>query len=133
MTIFPSTRALRGSDLALLPDAAPSGCGKTARQCAGPRRTDAIRGHRLRRKSENRSQVIAVRVEPVIEQRLRLLAEITGRSQSFFLKQLIEKGIDEMEDAWLSQEVVAQVRSGALPVQQHGTTLDLFGDQIGDQ
>ena len=87
----------------------------------------------MRRKSENRSQVIAVRVEPVIEQRLRLLAEITGRSQSFFLKQLIEKGNDEMEDAWLSQEVVAQVRSGALPVQQHGTTLDLFGDQIGDR
>jgi RHH-type rel operon transcriptional repressor/antitoxin RelB len=51
----------------------------------------------LRRKSENRSQVIAVRVEPAIEQRLRLLAEVTGRSQSFFLKKLIEKGIDAME------------------------------------
>ncbi|MFM0342202.1 type II toxin-antitoxin system RelB family antitoxin [Paraburkholderia fungorum] len=84
----------------------------------------------MRRKSENRSQVIAVRVEPAIEQRLRLLAETTGRSQSFFLKQLIEKGIDAMEDTWLPQEVVAQVRSGALPAQQHGATLDLFGDQI---
>jgi RHH-type rel operon transcriptional repressor/antitoxin RelB len=84
----------------------------------------------LRRKSGNGSQVIAVRVEPAIEQRLRLLAEVTGRSQSFFLKQLIEKGIDAMEDAWLSREVVAQVRSGALPALQHGTTLDLFGDQI---
>ena len=84
----------------------------------------------MRRKSENRSQVIAVRVEPAIEQRLRLLAEVTGRSQSFFLKQLIEKGIDAMEDAWLPLEVIAQVRSGALPVRQHGTTLDLFGDQI---
>jgi RHH-type rel operon transcriptional repressor/antitoxin RelB len=87
----------------------------------------------LRRKSGNRSQVIAVRVEPVIEQRLRLLAEITGRSQSFFLKQLIEKGIDAMEDAWLPREVVAQVRSGALPAQQRGTTLDLFGDSICEQ
>ncbi|MCX4176970.1 MULTISPECIES: type II toxin-antitoxin system RelB family antitoxin [Paraburkholderia] len=85
----------------------------------------------MRRKSgNNRSQVIAVRVDSAIEQRLRLLAEVTGRSQSFYLKQLIEKGIDAMEDAWLPQEVVAQVRSGALPAQQHGTTLDLFGDQI---
>ncbi|MFL9966207.1 hypothetical protein PQR02_35450 [Paraburkholderia sediminicola] len=87
----------------------------------------------MRRKSENRSQVIAVRVEPAIGQRLRLLAEVTGRSQSFFLKQLIEKGIDAMEEAWLPQEVVAQVRSGAIPAQQCGTTLDLFGDQICDQ
>jgi RHH-type rel operon transcriptional repressor/antitoxin RelB len=87
----------------------------------------------LRRKSGNRSQVIAVRVEPAIEQRLRLLAEVTGRSQSFFLKQLIEKGIDAMEDAWLPQEVVAQVRSGDLPAQQRGTTLDLFGDSICDR
>ncbi|MFL9913682.1 hypothetical protein [Paraburkholderia sp. RL17-337-BIB-A] len=82
----------------------------------------------MRRKSENRSQVIAVRVEPAIEQRLRLLAEVTGRSQSFFLKQLIEKGISAMEDAWLPQDVAAQVRSGALPAQQRGRTLDLFGD-----
>lgn len=52
----------------------------------------------MRSKSGNSLQVIAVRVELAIEQRLRLLAETTGRSQSFFLKQLIEKGIDAMED-----------------------------------
>ncbi|WP_343219817.1 MULTISPECIES: hypothetical protein [Paraburkholderia] len=64
---------------------------------------------------------------------MRLLAEVTGRSQSFFLQQLIEKGIDAMEDAWLPPEVVAQVRSGALPTQQRGMTLDLFGDSIYEQ
>lgn len=73
----------------------------------------------------HRSQVIAVRVEPPIEQRLRLLAEITGRDQSVFLKQLIEKGIDAMEKACLPEEVVAQVRDGALPAQQQGTTLGI--------
>jgi RHH-type rel operon transcriptional repressor/antitoxin RelB len=87
----------------------------------------------LRRKSDNGSQVIAVRVESAIEQRLRLLAETTGRSQSFFLKQLIEKGIDAIEDTWLPQEVVAQVRSGNLPAQQHGSTLDLFDNLICDR
>ncbi|MFM0007086.1 hypothetical protein P0D80_26995 [Paraburkholderia sp. RL17-373-BIF-A] len=87
----------------------------------------------MRRKSGNGSQVIALRVEPTIEQRLRLLAETTGRSESFFLKQLIEKGIHAMEDAWLPREVVAQVRSGNLPAQQHGTTFDLFDNSIRDR
>jgi RHH-type rel operon transcriptional repressor/antitoxin RelB len=64
----------------------------------------------------------------MIEQRLRLLAETTGQSQSFFLKQLIEDGIAAMEDAWLPKEVASQIRSGVLPEQLQGTTLDLFGD-----
>jgi RHH-type rel operon transcriptional repressor/antitoxin RelB len=87
----------------------------------------------LRRKSGNGSQVIAVSVEPAIEQRLRLLAETTSRGQSFFLKQLIKRGIDAIEDIWLPQEAVAQVRNGNLPAQQRGTTVDLFGDSICDR
>jgi RHH-type rel operon transcriptional repressor/antitoxin RelB len=71
---------------------------------------------------------MAVRVEPMIEQRLRLLAESTGQSQSFFLKQLIEDGIAAMEDVWLPKELSGQIRSGVFPEQLHGTTLDLFGD-----
>jgi hypothetical protein len=34
----------------------------------------------LRRKLEKSLQVIAVRVEPMIERRLRLLADITGKT-----------------------------------------------------
>ena len=82
----------------------------------------------MRRKSEKSSQVIAVRVEPMIEQRLRLLAESTGQSQSFFLKQLIEDGIGAMEDMWLPEEMARQIRCGILPAQLHGKTLDLFED-----
>jgi RHH-type rel operon transcriptional repressor/antitoxin RelB len=82
----------------------------------------------LRRKSEKSSQVIAVRVEPMIEQRLRLLAETTGQSQSFFLKQLIEDGIVALEDAWLPQELSSRIRRGVLPEQLQGPTQDLFGD-----
>jgi RHH-type rel operon transcriptional repressor/antitoxin RelB len=95
------------------------------------RRVSAQRGNQeqsLRGKSEKSSQVIAVRVEPMIEQRLRLLAETTGQSQSFFLKQLIEDGIAVMEAVWLPKDVSVQIRSGVLPPQLHGATLDLFGD-----
>jgi RHH-type transcriptional regulator, rel operon repressor / antitoxin RelB len=86
----------------------------------------------LKRKSENSLQVIAVRVEPAIGQRLRLLADATGRSQSFFLKQLIEGGIEAMENAWLSDAMLAQVRSGNLPELRHGATADLFADSLAD-
>jgi len=87
----------------------------------------------LKRKSENSLQVIAVRIEPAIGQRLRLLAEVTGRNQSFFLKQLIEAGIDAMEETWLSDPLLAKVRSGQLVEQRPGTTRDLFADGIIDQ
>ena len=55
----------------------------------------------VRRSAENKLIVVAVRIDPQIEQRLRLLAETTGRKQSFFLQQMIECGIDAIEETWL--------------------------------
>ena len=52
----------------------------------------------MKRTAENQRKVVAVRVNPQIEQRLRLLAELTGRRQSFFLQQMIEGGIGAMEE-----------------------------------
>lgn len=85
----------------------------------------------MRRKSDKSLQVIAVRIDPTVEKRLRLLAETTGRKQSFFMKQIIEQGINAMEDAWLPESVLAQVRSGRLPTQARKQTRDLFGDAGG--
>ncbi|SAK96591.1 hypothetical protein AWB79_07352 [Caballeronia hypogeia] len=84
----------------------------------------------MRRTAENKLKVVAVRVDPQFEQRLRLLAEVTGRKQSFFLQQMIENGIGAMEQTWLPPDILEQVRSGALPAQQEKVaTADLFGDQ----
>jgi RHH-type transcriptional regulator, rel operon repressor / antitoxin RelB len=83
----------------------------------------------LRRTAENKLKVVAVRIEPVIEQRLRVLAEVTGRKQSFFLQRMIEEGIESMEDIWLSPEQREQSRSGALqPRLPAGETNDLFSE-----
>jgi RHH-type rel operon transcriptional repressor/antitoxin RelB len=69
-----------------------------------------------------------VRVNPQVEHRLRLLAETTGRSQSFFLQQIIERGIDAMEEAWLPAATVEKIRQGDFPpFQQADSTPDLFG------
>jgi RHH-type transcriptional regulator, rel operon repressor / antitoxin RelB len=82
----------------------------------------------MRRSAENKLRVVAVRVDPVIEQRLRVLAEATERKQSFFLQRMIEEGINAMEEIWLSPQTLAKVRNGELPdlLADHPATSDLF-------
>lgn len=88
----------------------------------------------MRRTAENKLKVVAVRIDPVIEQRLRVLAEATGRKQSFFLQQMIEGGLDAIEKTWLSPDTLAKVRSGAWPdiLDKRRTTPDLFDHGAAD-
>ncbi|PTR00239.1 RHH-type rel operon transcriptional repressor/antitoxin RelB [Paraburkholderia sp. GV068] len=80
----------------------------------------------MKRSADNR-KVVAARVDPQIKQRLRLLAETTGRKQSFFLQQIIERGIDAMEETWLPPATLAKIRTGDFPgLQEPGLTPDLF-------
>lgn len=78
------------------------------------------------RKAE-KLKVVAVRVDPSIERRLRLLAETSGRKPSFFLQQLIEGGISTLVEVWLPPDLLAQVRAGEVPepAVSHGEP-DLF-------
>jgi RHH-type transcriptional regulator, rel operon repressor / antitoxin RelB len=99
------------------------------------RRVSRAQGHQgkeygVRRTPENKLKVVAVRVEPAIEQRLRLLAEVTGRKQSFFLQRMIEEGITAMEETWLPADMLEQIREGTLPVipQDDRATPDLFDE-----
>lgn len=88
----------------------------------------------MRRSAENKLRVVAVRIDPIIEQRLRVLAEATGRKQSYFLQRMIEDGIEAMEETWLSPETLAKVRKGDLPelLAEHSTTSDLFDLDAAD-
>jgi RHH-type rel operon transcriptional repressor/antitoxin RelB len=36
----------------------------------------------------------------------------TGRSKAFYLRQIIEKGLEDVEDYYLAAEVVERVRAG---------------------
>jgi len=81
-----------------------------------------------RKKSTDTSKVVAVRIGPAVERRLRLLAERTGRKQSFFLQQLIEEGIGALEEVWLPPELLEQVRAGKFPEPDDARAEpDLFG------
>lgn len=68
-----------------------------------------------RKKSVEKLKVVAVRIDPVIERRVRFLAETTGHKPSFFLQQLIEGGVSALEEEWLPPDLLAQVRSGIVP------------------
>ena len=54
----------------------------------------------------------SVRLAPDIEQRLDRLAANTGRTKAYYLREIIERGIDDMEDVYLAQKVLEDVRAG---------------------
>jgi RHH-type rel operon transcriptional repressor/antitoxin RelB len=54
----------------------------------------------------------SVRLAPEIEQRLDRLAATTGRTKAYYLREIIERGIEDMEDVYIAQKVLEDVRAG---------------------
>ena len=54
----------------------------------------------------------SIRLAPETEQRLDYLASQTGRTKAFYLREIIDQGIEEMEDYYLAADVLARVRQG---------------------
>ena len=54
----------------------------------------------------------SIRLAAEIEQRLDFLASQTGRTKAFYLREVIERGIEEMEDYYLAADVLERVRKG---------------------
>ncbi len=55
---------------------------------------------------------ISVRLDPDTEERLKCLAEETGRSVSFYIRELIERGLEDVEDYYLAEAILKRVDSG---------------------
>ena len=53
-----------------------------------------------------------IRLSVETDRRLNFLALQTGRSKSFFLREIIDRGVDDIEDYYLSVEVLKRIRSG---------------------
>lgn len=54
----------------------------------------------------------SIRLAPEIERRLEALAARTGRGTTYHLNEMIERGIEEVEDYYLAAEVLERVRNG---------------------
>ncbi len=55
---------------------------------------------------------IAIRLSPEIEQRLEHLASQTGRAKSDYLRELIEAGLDDLEDFYFADAAMERIRKG---------------------
>ena len=54
----------------------------------------------------------SIRLAPEIEQRLDFLASQTGRTKAFYLRELIERGLEDIEDYYLAADVLERLRKG---------------------
>ena len=55
---------------------------------------------------------VSIRLDPEIEQRLDQLAAQTGRAKSYYLRELILGGLDDLEDFYLADAAMERVRKG---------------------
>ena len=53
-----------------------------------------------------------IRLNPETEARLDHLARTTGRSKAFYLRQIIEDNLDDLEDVYLAEARLEQLRAG---------------------
>ena len=54
----------------------------------------------------------SIRLAPEIEQRLAFLVSQTGRTKTFYLREMIERGLEDVEDYYLAADVLERVRQG---------------------
>jgi RHH-type rel operon transcriptional repressor/antitoxin RelB len=54
----------------------------------------------------------SIRLSPELSSRLDRLAARTARSKAFYLRQIIESGLSEMEDYYLAADTLKKVRKG---------------------
>ncbi len=58
----------------------------------------------------------SIRLAPESERRLDFLAAQTGRTKAYYLREIIEHGLEDLEDYYLAADVLERVRKGQEPV-----------------
>ena len=56
--------------------------------------------------------MLAIRLPEDIEKRLGNLAKLTGRTKTFYARQAIEQHLDDLEDIYLAEQRLTDIRSG---------------------
>ncbi len=54
----------------------------------------------------------SIRLAPETEARISRLASMTGRTKAFYLREMIDRGLDDLEDYYLAADVLERVRKG---------------------
>ena len=69
----------------------------------------------------------SIRLEPADEQRLDRLAQMTGRSKAYYLRELITGGLDDLEDLYLSEQRLIDIRAGRSDTVSLETVMKRYG------
>lgn len=62
------------------------------------------------------SKQTAIRLPDETYERLKALSERTGRTSAYYIREAIEKHIEDMEDLYLAEEAVRQIQRGEAKV-----------------
>jgi RHH-type rel operon transcriptional repressor/antitoxin RelB len=54
----------------------------------------------------------SIRLDNETEERLDFLAAQTGRTKAFYLRELIQQGLDDIEEYYLATAVLERIRQG---------------------
>jgi len=55
---------------------------------------------------------ISIRLPDDIDKRLEFLSRQTGRTKAFYIREALSKKIDDLEDYYLSADVLERIRKG---------------------
>lgn len=62
--------------------------------------------------SKGSTVATSIRLERPLEQRLDRLAAQTGRTKAYYLRELVARGLDDLEDYYLAAATMERVRKG---------------------
>ena len=57
-----------------------------------------------------------IELSPEDDQRLDALVEFTGRSKEFYIRELVERGLEDIEDYYRGNKILKQVEDGEMKV-----------------
>jgi RHH-type rel operon transcriptional repressor/antitoxin RelB len=69
----------------------------------------------------------SIRLSPDIEERLDALAKKTGRTKAFYIREMIEGNIADMEDYYLAGKTMERVRSGKEKIHSAASVREQLG------
>jgi RHH-type rel operon transcriptional repressor/antitoxin RelB len=58
----------------------------------------------------------SIRLDSESERRLDRLAKQTGRSKAYYLRELVNKGLEDLEDYYVASATMERVRKGEEPI-----------------
>jgi RHH-type rel operon transcriptional repressor/antitoxin RelB len=69
----------------------------------------------------------SIRLEPAIEQRLNRLAQMTGRTKAYYLRELVTGGLDDLEDLYIAEQRLIDIRAGRSEIVSLESVMKRYG------